>query len=71
MLVRGNKMKHNINGRYLFISVIIFLSAVACQVQPTAAPEKVEVSQKPPSASFLVAVDSGSAPLVVEFSNTS
>ena len=70
-------MRHDIKGRYLFILAIILISSLACQVpvlvQPTAAPDKVEVSEKtePPSASFLVDVDSGSAPLVVDFNNTS
>ena len=70
-------VKHSIKGVYPFILVIILLSSLACQVpelvQPTAAPDKVEVNEKaePPSASFLVDVDSGSAPLTVEFDNTS
>ena len=70
-------MKQTIYRLYPFIIGIILLSSLACNgvkvVTPTPGPEKVEVSDKtePPSASFLVDVDSGSAPLTVEFDNTS
>ena len=54
-------MKQILNRPYLFILALILLSSLACQ-----APEAGQ-----PSASFLVDIDSGSAPLVVEFNNTS
>ena len=65
------------NRRYLFFLVVLLLASLACQgsdtEQPPAASGEGEVSEDPqsPSASFLVDVDSGSAPLVVEFNNIS
>ena len=69
-------MRRTIYRLYPLIIGIILLSSLACNgvkvVTPTPGPVK-DVSDKtePPSASFLVDVDSGSAPLTVEFDNTS
>ena len=51
-------MKQNIQGHHLVIVIIVLLSSLACSS-----------NAEPPSASFIFNVDSGSAPLTVEFLN--